>query len=142
MPGMPWPLKRSPDRAATPGELAALAWLALIAVPLAHIDAAVQSLPDQLTAAAFTGALALLAVAALVGHQPGCLARAAALACCYLSWCLIGGLPAAIRACTCMSCQPSVWSSAPRSVPSAAKPDFAATRQDAGFAAECRRKRR
>jgi leader peptidase (prepilin peptidase)/N-methyltransferase len=74
-------------------ELAALAWLALIAVPLAFTDIAVRRLPDRLTAAAFAGTLALLAVAALAGHEPGRLARAAAgaaaLACFYLALCLI-----------------------------------------------------
>jgi leader peptidase (prepilin peptidase) / N-methyltransferase len=80
-------------RATSRWELAALAWLALVAVPLALIDVAVHRLPDPLTAAAFTGTLALLAVAALGGHQPGRLARAAigaaALACFYLVLCLI-----------------------------------------------------
>lgn len=74
-------------------ELAALAWLTLIAVPLALIDIAVHRLPDRLTAAAFSGTLALLAVDALTGHEPGRLARAAvgaaALACFYLALCLI-----------------------------------------------------
>lgn len=69
-------------------ELAALAWLALLAIPLAFIDVAVHRLPDPLTAAACLGTLALLAVAALTGHQPGHLGRAAigaaALACFYL----------------------------------------------------------
>ena len=50
-------------------------------------------LPDPLTAAAFAGTLALLAAAALAGHQPGHLARAAtgaaALTCFYLALCLI-----------------------------------------------------
>jgi len=76
-------------RASSAWELAALAWLALLAVPLAFIDAAVHRLPDPLTAAACTGTLALLAVAALTGHQPGHLGRAAigaaALACFYLA---------------------------------------------------------
>jgi leader peptidase (prepilin peptidase)/N-methyltransferase len=58
-------------------ELAALAWLALIGVPLAFIDMAVLRLPDPLTATAFTGTLTLLTAAALAGHQPGHLARAA-----------------------------------------------------------------
>ena len=75
-------------RATSGWELAALAWLALIAVPLAFTDIAVHRLPDPLTATAFTGTLALLAAAALAGHQPGQLARAAigaaALACFYL----------------------------------------------------------
>ena len=85
-------------RATSAWELAALAWLALIAVPLALIDIAVHRLPDPLTAAAFTGTLALLAAAALAGHQPGYLARAAigaaALACFYLALLLIrpGGI--------------------------------------------------
>src|SRR5712691_8704481 len=48
-------------RASSAWELAALAWLALLAVPLAFIDAAVRRLPDPLTAAACAGALALLA---------------------------------------------------------------------------------
>jgi prepilin signal peptidase PulO-like enzyme (type II secretory pathway) len=64
-------------RAFSVWELAALAWLVLLAVPLAFIDVAVRRLPDPLTAAAFAGTLALLAVAALVGHQPGYLGRAA-----------------------------------------------------------------
>jgi leader peptidase (prepilin peptidase)/N-methyltransferase len=64
-------------RASSAGELAALAWLVLLAVPLAFIDAAVRRLPDPLTAAAFAGTIALLAVAALTGHQPGHLGRAA-----------------------------------------------------------------
>jgi leader peptidase (prepilin peptidase) / N-methyltransferase len=80
-------------RATSGWELAALSWLALIAVPLALIDAAVHRLPDPLTAAAFTGTLALLTVATLAGHQPGRLARGAigatALACFYLALCLI-----------------------------------------------------
>jgi leader peptidase (prepilin peptidase)/N-methyltransferase len=80
-------------RASSGWELAALAWLALIAVPLALIDIAVHRLPDRLTAAAFVGTLALLTAAALTGHQPGCLARAAigaaALTCFYLALVLI-----------------------------------------------------
>jgi len=75
-------------RAVSVWELAALAWLALIGVPLAFTDLAVHRLPDPLTAAAFTGTFAFLAAAALTGHQPGHLARAAigaaALACFYL----------------------------------------------------------
>jgi leader peptidase (prepilin peptidase)/N-methyltransferase len=70
-------------------ELAALAWLTLVAVPLALTDIAGHRLPDRLTAAAFVGTLVLLTVAALTGHQPGRLARAAvgaaALACFYLT---------------------------------------------------------
>lgn len=57
-------------RASSTCELAALAWLALFAVPLAFIDVAVRRLPDALTAAAGVGTLALLAVAALTGRQP------------------------------------------------------------------------
>jgi leader peptidase (prepilin peptidase)/N-methyltransferase len=75
-------------RATSVWELAALAWLILVAVPLAFTDIAVHRLPDPLTAAAFTGTIALLTTAALTGHQPGHLARAAigaaALACFYL----------------------------------------------------------
>jgi leader peptidase (prepilin peptidase)/N-methyltransferase len=79
-------------RATSVWELAALAWLILIAVPLAFTDLAVHRLPDPLTAAAFTGTLALLTAATLTSHQPGHLARAAiaaALACFYLALCLI-----------------------------------------------------
>jgi leader peptidase (prepilin peptidase) / N-methyltransferase len=80
-------------RASSGWELAALAWLALIAVPLALIDVAVHRLPDRLTAAAFAGTLALLTVAALTAHQPDRLARAAigaaVLACFYLALCLL-----------------------------------------------------
>jgi leader peptidase (prepilin peptidase) / N-methyltransferase len=85
-------------RASSAWELAALAWLALLAVPLAFIDVAVRRLPDPLTAAAFSGTLVLLGLAALTGHQPGHLARAAigavALACFYLILSVIrpGGL--------------------------------------------------
>jgi leader peptidase (prepilin peptidase)/N-methyltransferase len=73
--------------------LAALAWLTLVAVPLAFTDIAVRRLPDRLTAAAFAGTLTLLTVAALTGHHPGLLARAAmgaaVLACFYLALCLL-----------------------------------------------------
>ncbi|MGI8445824.1 MAG: prepilin peptidase [Streptosporangiaceae bacterium] len=85
-------------RVSSAWELAALAWLALLAVPLAFIDVAVRRLPDPLTAAACAGTLALLAVAALTGHQPGHLGRAAvgaaALACFYLALSVIrpGGM--------------------------------------------------
>ena len=58
-------------------ELAALAWLALIAVPLAFIDIAVQRLPDLLTISAFAGTLVLLAAAEGAAHQPWPLVRAA-----------------------------------------------------------------
>ena len=80
-------------RATSAWELTALAWLILIAVPLAFTDLAVHRLPDPLTATAFTGTLALLTAGALAGHQPGHLARAAigaaALAGFYLALCLI-----------------------------------------------------
>jgi leader peptidase (prepilin peptidase)/N-methyltransferase len=80
-------------RASSGWELSALAWLVLIAVPLALIDVAVHRLPDRLTAPAFAGTLALLTVAALTAHQPDRLARAAigatALACFYLALCLL-----------------------------------------------------
>ena len=64
-------------RATTAWELAALGWLAIVAVPLAFIDVAVRRLPNQLTAAAYAGTLALLGAAALAGHHPGQLGRAA-----------------------------------------------------------------
>jgi leader peptidase (prepilin peptidase) / N-methyltransferase len=64
-------------RASSVWELAALAWLVLLAVPLAFIDVAVRRLPDPLTAAALAGTLALLTVAALAGHLLGHLGRAA-----------------------------------------------------------------
>ena len=64
-------------RASSAWELAALAWLVLLAVPLAFIDVAARRLPDPLTAAACGGTLGLLAVAALTAHQPGHLGRAA-----------------------------------------------------------------
>jgi hypothetical protein len=76
-------------RASSAWELAALAWLTLLAVPLAFIDVAVHRLPDPLTAAACIGIFALLGVAALTNHQPGHLGRAAigaaALTCFYLA---------------------------------------------------------
>lgn len=63
-------------RASTGWELAALAWLAVLAVPLAFIDVAVSRLPDRLTIPALAGTLALLTVAALASRQPGHLIRA------------------------------------------------------------------
>ena len=63
-------------RASSGWELAALARLALLAVPLAFIDTAVQRLPDLLTISAFTGTLVLLAVAEGTAHQPWLLVRA------------------------------------------------------------------
>lgn len=75
-------------RATSAWELAAFAWLAVVAVPLAFIDVAVHRLPDKLTATAYGGTLALLAVAAFTDHHPGQLGRAtlagAALASLYL----------------------------------------------------------
>ena len=74
-------------------ELAALAWLSLIAVPLAFIDIAVQRLPDLLTISAFAGTLVLLAAAEEAAHQPWPLVRAvigaAALAGFYLALWLV-----------------------------------------------------
>jgi leader peptidase (prepilin peptidase) / N-methyltransferase len=52
-------------------ELAALAWLALIAVPLAFIDIAAQRLPDLLTISAFAGTFVLLAAEGPLA-SPGC----------------------------------------------------------------------
>ncbi len=49
--------------------LAAAAWLAVCAVPLAWIDAVTHRLPDALTAAAYAGTMALLLLAAATtGH--------------------------------------------------------------------------
>jgi leader peptidase (prepilin peptidase)/N-methyltransferase len=80
-------------RASSGWELAALAWLALIAVPLAFIDLAVQRLPDLLTVSAFVGTLVLLAAAEGTAHQPWPLVRAvigaAALAGFYLALWLV-----------------------------------------------------
>jgi leader peptidase (prepilin peptidase)/N-methyltransferase len=74
-------------------ELAALAWLALIAVPLAFIDIAVQRLPDLLTISGFAGTLVLLVGAEGAAHQPWPLVRAvigaAALAGFYLALWLV-----------------------------------------------------
>jgi leader peptidase (prepilin peptidase) / N-methyltransferase len=64
-------------RATSAWELAALGWLAIVSVPLAFIDLAVRRLPNQLTGAAYAGTVALLATAALTGHHPGQLGRAA-----------------------------------------------------------------
>jgi leader peptidase (prepilin peptidase) / N-methyltransferase len=63
-------------RASSAWELAALAWLAVLAVPLAFIDLAVRRLPDLLTVSAFTGTLVLLAVAEGTAGQPWPLVRA------------------------------------------------------------------
>jgi leader peptidase (prepilin peptidase)/N-methyltransferase len=51
--------------------VAALGWVAALGVALVFVDLAVHRLPDQLTYAAAVGALALLAVGALVGGEPG-----------------------------------------------------------------------
>jgi leader peptidase (prepilin peptidase) / N-methyltransferase len=63
-------------KATSAWELAALDWLAIVAVPLAFIDVAVRRLPDPLTASAYVGTLCLLAAAALATHHPGQLGRA------------------------------------------------------------------
>jgi prepilin signal peptidase PulO-like enzyme (type II secretory pathway) len=81
--GVPWPqswLPRScwpssPPACRPAGSLAALAWLALIAVPLAFIGIAVQRLPDLLTISAFAGTFVLLAAEG-AAHQPWLLVRA------------------------------------------------------------------
>jgi leader peptidase (prepilin peptidase)/N-methyltransferase len=74
--------------------LAAMCWLAACSVPLALIDARIRRLPDPLTAAAYAGTLALLAVAAAAGAHWGQLGRAAAggavLAGCLLALALVG----------------------------------------------------
>jgi len=57
-------------------ELAALGWLAIVAVPLAFIDVAVHRLPDALTASAYVGTVCLLVAAALATHDPDQLGRA------------------------------------------------------------------
>jgi leader peptidase (prepilin peptidase)/N-methyltransferase len=57
--------------------LAAACWLALCAVPLAFIDTAVRRLPDPLTAAAYVGTTALLALAAAADSQWHNMAQAA-----------------------------------------------------------------
>ncbi len=56
---------------ASPWALAALAWLALLGVPLAVIDVRSRRLPDRLTFPAFAGVIALLGAGALAGRQPG-----------------------------------------------------------------------
>jgi leader peptidase (prepilin peptidase)/N-methyltransferase len=57
-------------------ELVTALVLAVIAVPLAFIDIAVQRLPDLLTISAFAGTLVLLAAAEGAVHQPWPLVRA------------------------------------------------------------------
>jgi leader peptidase (prepilin peptidase)/N-methyltransferase len=73
--------------------LAAACALAVCAVPLAFIDAAVQRLPDVLTAAAYAATAGFLLLAAAAGGHWGDLARAAlgglALAGVYLALLLI-----------------------------------------------------
>jgi len=63
-------------RATSAWELAALGWLAIVAVPLAFIDVAVRRLPDPLTGSAYVGTVGLLVAAALATHHPGQLGRA------------------------------------------------------------------
>ena len=73
--------------------LAAACWLAACAVALALIDAAVQRLPDVLTAPAYAGTVVLLVLAAAVGGDWGELVRAVvgglALAAAYLVFTLV-----------------------------------------------------
>jgi leader peptidase (prepilin peptidase)/N-methyltransferase len=69
--------------------LAAACWLAICTVPLAWIDAAVQRLPDVLTASAYAGTAGLLLLAAAAGGHWQDMLRAAggglALAAAYLA---------------------------------------------------------
>jgi leader peptidase (prepilin peptidase) / N-methyltransferase len=58
--------------------LAAACWLAICTVPLAWIDAAVQRLPDVLTASAYAGTAGLLLLAATAGGHWHDMLRAAA----------------------------------------------------------------
>jgi leader peptidase (prepilin peptidase) / N-methyltransferase len=54
---------------ASPGELVAFGWLAVVSVALAFVDAAVHRLPDRLTLAAYLGtAIVLIAVALAEGR--------------------------------------------------------------------------
>jgi leader peptidase (prepilin peptidase)/N-methyltransferase len=73
--------------------LAAACWLAACAVALAWIDAAVQRLPDVLTALAYAGTEVFLLLAAAVSGHWGDLGRAAlgglALAAAYLAFAMI-----------------------------------------------------
>ncbi len=57
-------------------DLAAFAFLGALGVPLAAIDLAVQRLPDRLTLPAYPALIALLAAAALAGHDGAALLRA------------------------------------------------------------------
>ena len=73
----------------SPWELAALAWLALLGVPLAVIDVRSRRLPDGLTLPAFAGVVLLLGAAAVADHRYGhfgqAIGGAAALAGFYLA---------------------------------------------------------
>lgn len=63
-------------RTTSPWELAALAWLVVLGVPLTVIDLRSSRLPNRLTAAAFAGVIALLAAGAAASHAPGHLGQA------------------------------------------------------------------
>jgi leader peptidase (prepilin peptidase) / N-methyltransferase len=82
----------------SPWELAALAWLALLGIPLAVIDVRSRRLPDLLTLPAFAGVILLLGAGAAADHQLGHFGRAiggaAALAGFYLALMVIrpGGM--------------------------------------------------
>jgi leader peptidase (prepilin peptidase) / N-methyltransferase len=82
----------------SPWELAALAWLALLGIPLAVIDVRSRRLPDRLTLPAFAGVIVLLGAGAVADHQLGHLGQAiggaAALAGFYLALMVIrpGGM--------------------------------------------------
>jgi leader peptidase (prepilin peptidase) / N-methyltransferase len=73
----------------SPWELAALAWLALLGIPLAVIDVRSRRLPDWLTLPAFAGVIALLGAGAVADHEYGhfgqAIGGAAALAGFYLA---------------------------------------------------------
>jgi leader peptidase (prepilin peptidase) / N-methyltransferase len=83
---------------ASPWELAALAWLALLGIPLAVIDMRSRRLPDRLTIPAFAGVIALLGAGAVADHELGhfgqAIGGAAALAGFYLALMVIrpGGM--------------------------------------------------
>jgi leader peptidase (prepilin peptidase) / N-methyltransferase len=82
----------------SPWALAALAWLALLGMPLAVIDVRSRRLPDWLTLPAFAGVILLLGAGAVAGHQLGhfgqAIGGAAALAGFYLALMVIrpGGM--------------------------------------------------
>ena len=57
-------------------EVIAFGFLGVLGVALAAIDVAVHRLPDRLTLPAIPVTIALLAVAAVIGHDPGRLLRA------------------------------------------------------------------